>query len=134
MANPFHLGAISSLLMQNFLLKGRNVDFFFEYSYKILNFAKAKKEMMAATLDNVSPAILRWAIQRAGYNEEKAVEVFPKLGEWLSGEKQPTISQLQRFASKFFVPFGYLFLQQPPTEVIPFPMFRGRLGRTVILT
>ena len=129
MANPFHLGAISSLLMQNFLLKGRNVDFFFEYSYKILNFAKAKKEMMAATLDNVSPAILRWAIQRAGYNEEKAVEVFPKLGEWLSGEKQPTISQLQRFASKFFVPFGYLFLQQPPTEVIPFPMFRGEAGQ-----
>ena len=77
MANTFHLGAISSLLMQNFLLKGRNADFFFEYSNKILNFAKAKKEMMAATLDNVSPAILRWAIQRAGYNEEKAVEVFP---------------------------------------------------------
>ena len=129
MANPFHLGAISSLLMPNLLLKGRNVAFFFEYSNKILNFAKAKKEMMAATLDNVSPAILRWAIQRAGYNEEKAVEVFPKLGEWLSGEKQPTISQLQRFASKFFVPFGYLFLQQPPTEAIPFPMFRGEAGQ-----
>ena len=39
MANPFHLGAISSLLMPNFLLKGRNVAFFFEYSNKILNFA-----------------------------------------------------------------------------------------------
>lgn len=84
---------------------------------------------MAATLDNVSPAKLRWAIQRAGYNEEKAVEAFPKLGEWLSGEKQPTISQLQRFASKFFVPFGYLFLQQAPKETIPFPMFRGEAGQ-----
>ena len=38
---------------------------------------------MAATLNNISPAILRWAILRAGYNEEKAVEAFPKLGDWL---------------------------------------------------
>ena len=62
--------------------------------------------MKATTLDNVSPAILRWAIQRAGYNEEKAVEVFPKLGEWRSMEKRPPISQWQRFASKFYVPLG----------------------------
>lgn len=80
---------------------------------------------MAATLNNVKPNILRWAFQRAGYNEEKAIETFPKLEEWLSGSKSPTISQLQKFASKFFVPFGYLFLEQAPTETIPFPMFRG---------
>ena len=84
---------------------------------------------MAATLNNISPAILRWAILRAGYNEEKAVEAFPKLGDWLYEEKLPTISQLQRFASKFFVPFGYLFLQQAPRETIPFPMFRGEAGQ-----
>lgn len=84
---------------------------------------------MTATLDNVNPTTLRWAYQRAGYNEEKAIEVFPKLAEWLSGEKLPTICQLQKFASKFFVPFGYLFLQQAPTETIPFPMFRGEAGQ-----
>lgn len=72
--------------------------------------------------------MLKWAFQRAGYSEEKAIEAFPKLQNWLSGEKLPTISQLQDFASKFFVPFGYLFLEQIPTETIPFPMFRGEAG------
>ena len=83
---------------------------------------------MLTTLDNISPNILRWAFQRAGYNEEKAIDVFPRLREWLSEEKKPTISQLQKFSSKFFVPFGHLFLQQVPTETIPFPMFRGDAG------
>ena len=85
--------------------------------------------VMAITrIDNIRPEILRWAFQRAGYSEEKAIKDFPKLQDWLSKEKMPTISQLQAFASKFFVPFGYLFLQQIPTETIPFPMFRGEAG------
>ena len=85
--------------------------------------------VMAITrIDYIRPEILRWAFQRAGYSEEKAIEDFPKLQDWLSKEKLPTISQLQAFASKFFVPFGYLFLQQIPTETIPFPMFRGEAG------
>lgn len=85
--------------------------------------------VMAITrIDYIRPEILRWAFQRAGYSEEKAIEDFPKLQDWLSKEKMPTISQLQAFASKFFVPFGYLFLQQIPTETIPFPMFRGEAG------
>ena len=86
--------------------------------------------MATTRIDNVRPEILRWAVQRAGYSEEKAVEAFPKLQDWLSGEKKPTISQLQNFASKFFVPFGYLFLQQIPKETIPFPMFRGEAGQS----
>jgi Zn-dependent peptidase ImmA (M78 family) len=86
--------------------------------------------MAAKRIDNVRPEILRWAFQRAGYSEEKAVEAFPKLQDWLSGAQKPTINQLQAFASKFFVPFGYLFLQQIPTESIPFPMFRGEAGQS----
>ena len=86
--------------------------------------------MATTRIDNVRPEILRWAFQRAGYSEEKAVEAFPRLQDWLSGEKKPTISQLQNFASKFFVPFGYLFLQQIPAETISFPMFRGEAGQS----
>ena len=86
--------------------------------------------MATTKIDNIKPENLRWAIQRAGYSEEKAVEAFPKLKDWLSGEKIPTICQLQNFASKFFVPFGYLLLQQIPTETIPFPMFRGEAGQS----
>jgi len=31
--------------------------------------------MAITRIDNVKPEILRWAFQRAGYSEEKAVEV-----------------------------------------------------------
>jgi Zn-dependent peptidase ImmA (M78 family) len=86
--------------------------------------------MAITRLDNISPGMLRWAVRRAGFSEEKAVETFPLLGDWLNTEKKPTVSQLQKFASKFFVPFGYLFLQQAPAENIPFPMFRGNAGQS----
>ena len=86
--------------------------------------------MAATTLDNIRIDMLRWAFSRAGLSEEEAVKAFPQLQAWLSGEKNPTPSQLQRFANRFYVPFGYLFLQNAPTENIPFPMFRGDAALT----
>ena len=85
--------------------------------------------MAITRLDNIRPETLRWAYQRAGFNEEDAIAAFPALEEWLSGAKKPTVSQLEKFAAKFHVPFGYLLLQETPEEKIPFPMFRGRVGR-----
>lgn len=81
--------------------------------------------MAVKTIDNISPEKLRWAFQRAGYQEEQAKLAFPRLTDWLSEEKKPTMKQLQDFAKKFHVPLGYLFLQSPPVESIPFPMFRS---------
>ncbi len=75
----------------------------------------------------IAPYKLRWAFTRAGVNEENAVKRFPKLREWLLGEKLPTIKQLQEFAAKFYVPFGFLLLNTPPEESIPFPMFRRNM-------
>ena len=86
--------------------------------------------MAVERLNNIRPEKLRWAIQRAGFSEEKAIEAFPSLEFWLSEEKQPTMTQLQKFANKFFVPFGYLFLSHNPIERIPFPMFRGEAGQS----
>lgn len=74
--------------------------------------------------------MLRWAIQRAGSNEEQAVKAVPALEGWLSGEKKPTVIQLQQFADRFHVPFGYLFLQEMPKENIPIPMFRGEAAQS----
>lgn len=79
-------------------------------------------------ISNVRLEMLKWAYERAGYDERNAVNVFPRLQTWLSMEKEPTISQLRDFSSKFHVPYGYLFLQEPPSETIPFPMFRGTAG------
>ena len=84
--------------------------------------------MAVVKLNNIRPEMLRWAIERAGYNEESAEKRFPQVELWLSGEKKPTVRQLQTFAQKFYVPFGYLFLTKPPVEKIPFPMFRGTAG------
>ena len=81
--------------------------------------------MAVVRLDNIKNEALRWAFTRAGYNEEEAIKAFPKLELWLSGEQLPTLSQLEKFATKFFVPMGYLFLPQMPVENVPFPMFRG---------
>lgn len=79
----------------------------------------------------ISPEILTWAYQRAGYEgREQAVAAFPDLGKWLSNEKTPTIKKLQAFATKFFVPFGYLFLNRIPDESLPFTLFRGGAGRS----
>ena len=81
--------------------------------------------MAIIRVDNIQPDMLRWAFMRAGYVEEKAIEIFPLLADWLSDKKKPTTNQLQNFAKKFHVPLGYLFLNRAPEEKIPFPMFRG---------
>jgi Zn-dependent peptidase ImmA (M78 family)/transcriptional regulator with XRE-family HTH domain len=86
--------------------------------------------MASHKVNSISTEILRWAFQRAGFEEEQAKEAFPLLSDWLSNKKVPTMSGLEKFANKFHVPFGYLFLTTPPQESIPFPMFRGSAGQS----
>src|ERR1700735_1795870 len=79
----------------------------------------------------VSPALLRWARERAGLDIPTLAEWFPKLPEWEDGEAQPTLKQLESFAKAVHVPFGYLMLSVPPEETLPVPDFRTVAGRTV---
>jgi Zn-dependent peptidase ImmA (M78 family) len=44
--------------------------------------------------------------------------------EWEVGSKRPTFNQLKQLANKLHVPFGYLFLPEPPQEEFPVPDFR----------
>jgi len=74
----------------------------------------------------VSPDILRWAIERSGRAAEELQRRFPKLQNWLNLESEPTIRQLQDFASATYTPFGYFFLEEPPQEKLPIPDFRTR--------
>jgi Zn-dependent peptidase ImmA (M78 family) len=68
---------------------------------------------------------LRWARERAGIGDAAGLAArFPKIEAWESGEARPTLKQLERFARAVHVPFGYLFLPQPPAEPLPIPDFR----------
>lgn len=43
---------------------------------------------------------------------------------WQQGDKKPTVKQAQDFANKTYIPFGYLYLNQPPEEEILLPDLR----------
>lgn len=73
----------------------------------------------------VPPELLRWARERSGIDPRDLEARFPKLPAWLRGEKQPTFKQLERFAKATHVPFGYLFLPEPPDEPLPIADFRA---------
>lgn len=72
----------------------------------------------------VNPLMLRWARERAGQDLSALEKAFPDLPAWERGDGQPTLKQLERFAQKTHVPFGYLFLDAPPDEPLPIPDFR----------
>lgn len=74
---------------------------------------------------NVNANILTWAIARAGYELQTFTEKFPKVQFWIEGETKPTVKQLENFSKKVHLPFGYLFLPEPPKENLPIPFFRS---------
>ena len=76
----------------------------------------------------IKPEMITWAIQRAGYDVTVYLREHPDVDAWHKLEKQPTEKQLEEFAHKIHIPYGYLFLDQPTTEVVPIPMFRGSSG------
>lgn len=49
---------------------------------------------------------------------------YPKIQEWVAGESQPTLKQLESLARDTRTPFGFLFLREPPEERLPVPHFR----------
>ena len=86
----------------------------------------------AVTRVAVRPNLVRWARERAGHDDvEELLGRFPKLVEWEAGDTQPTLKQLEAFAHAVHVPFGYLFLAEPPEELLPIPDFRTHDGRPV---
>lgn len=72
----------------------------------------------------VQPKILDWAETRSLQDGEILRAHFPKLDEWKEGTLQPTLKQLEDFASFTHTPFGFLMLSEPPVEQLPIPDFR----------
>lgn len=68
--------------------------------------------------------VLRWAARRAHVGDDAVSARFPRWAEWLSGEAQPTLRQMEDFARWTHTPFGYFFLPEPPAVALPVPDFR----------
>ncbi len=79
----------------------------------------------------VKPALLRWALERAGQSIESMGQQFPKVDLWVRGELSPTLKQLEKFARAVHAPIGFFFLPEPPAEHIPIPDFRTMHGSQV---
>ena len=74
----------------------------------------------------IARSLLDWAFERSGRPRDELTEKFPKFDEWTTGEVQPTLRQLERFARFTYTPVGMLFLSEPPEEELPVPDFRTR--------
>lgn len=81
-----------------------------------------------ATQALINPTLLRWARERAGLDLEGAAQganvKSAQLAAWEAGESRPTFRQAQHLAQALHAPFGYLFLQEPPTDTLPLPDLR----------
>lgn len=76
----------------------------------------------------ISPCVLTWARRRRDLDAAglaRRLGVKPeKVKAWESGDGRPTFRQAQRAAEALYIPFGYLFLREPPAERLPIPDLR----------
>jgi len=75
----------------------------------------------------VDPQMLRWVRERAGLSVQALAEKVgtrpDKVSDWeLKGEL--TLKQAEEVAKTTHVPFGYLYLDEPPVEELPIADFR----------
>ena len=62
----------------------------------------------------ITPAIITWARERAGYTLDAAKGQFKKIAKWETGELYPTYPQLEKLADAFKVPVAVFFFPEPP--------------------
>ena len=76
----------------------------------------------------ITPSVLEWARNRAFMTidalSDKLSIKTEKVAMWEKGDAKPTFKQAQNVAKALQVPFGYLFLTQPPEEKLLIPDLR----------
>lgn len=76
----------------------------------------------------INPRMLVWARERLGMSvsefSRKLGKNKEKLLEYEGGLTKLTFKQAIAFSEKAHIPFGYLFLSEPPIEVLPLPDLR----------
>lgn len=86
---------------------------------------KAKDRGSNDTL-SISKKLLIWAVETSGkeINEIEGKNIGIDLIAWLTGEKSPTIKQLQKFADRTYTSIPLLLLNSPIKETLPIKDFR----------
>ncbi|MFC0804805.1 ImmA/IrrE family metallo-endopeptidase [Ensifer sp. P24N7] len=76
----------------------------------------------------INQRVLAWAVDRSDVPLEtvaKKVAVKPeRIENWILGDDRPTFRQAQSLSAALHIPFGYLFLKEPPEEKLPIPDLR----------
>lgn len=76
----------------------------------------------------INPRIIRWAIETRNISEDTIAKKLHKkiedVAAWIEGKEKPTFKQAQKLAKILEIPFGYLYLKNPPEEKLPVPDFR----------
>jgi transcriptional regulator with XRE-family HTH domain len=74
--------------------------------------------MSSAPTPSITPAVLAWARAESGYDVEQVAKRLQvkveRVRSWESGDRQPTLRQLESLAKFFHRPFSIFFLPRPP--------------------
>lgn len=62
----------------------------------------------------VTPAVVTWARERAGFSIDAAAADFRKIAQWEAGASFPSYPQVEKMAEKFKVPVAVFFFPAPP--------------------
>jgi Zn-dependent peptidase ImmA (M78 family)/DNA-binding XRE family transcriptional regulator len=84
----------------------------------------------------ITPKVARWARERVGISQTQLAEALgadaQEVEAWEQGETHPPFGKAQDLAKTLRVPFGFLFLSEPPPEKTPIPDLRTVVeGRTI---
>ena len=81
---------------------GRRPTKYFETKTEANKWLNEQLYLLNKGLINVNTNMLTWAITRAGYDVPTFAVKFPKILEWLEGQKKPTVKQLEEFLCEVF--------------------------------
>lgn len=83
----------------------------------------------------ITPALLKWARERAGLKLEAAADRLgfhpTTLEEWEAGNEVPTIAQARKLGELYKRPIAVFFLAEPPRDFDPQREFRRLPGLTL---
>ena len=82
--------------------------------------------LMTVRVD-IPPAMFEWAARRARRDLDGLADSFARLPEWLAGEAQPTLKQLEKFAKATHNTWGLL------TEAGPVKNDDGESGAGMVI-